>query len=254
MARSEYIRGTRSRTPYGYSREGLNTNPSDTNLLGWTLLILFLTALAIFSWLFPAYVFRNPEVPLNYKILTSIGKLSPIKAFDATNRPHRKDPKFFSAASLFESESGRPADQLKFMSSAQRRHYIQNYNSGDMLGYIKGNFEITKVKILTSDDFFPGVALLGKSIEFPNVTLEYLIPTTAPENHAYEPGNLLKISGGAGSLAAILNLSHLPQDRLSVSVVSLNYLDRDFTNGKSLLVAPPEKLNPSAKWPVFREN
>ena len=48
-------------------------------MLAWTLVIIFLSAMAIFSWLFPAYVFRNPDVPFNYHLLRKLGKLEDVK-------------------------------------------------------------------------------------------------------------------------------------------------------------------------------
>ncbi len=241
----EYIRGTRSRAPYGYSREGTPNAGPAAGPLAWLLIIVFLSAMAIFSWLFPAYVFRNPHIPFNYSLLQQLGKLEELKAFTATDPPAGSRGKFYTASELYNDESGRPDDQLAVLNDLQKRLYIQNYADGENRGYIMGDFEVVRTRLLGSDDFFPGLALEARSKQFPNVILEYLIPMDAAFENPYKPGDTLKLFK-AGDLATILHLAHLTQDRLCVTAVSLTYVDRS-----DLPVAPPKALNVSAKWPVF---
>lgn len=250
VARPEFIRGTRSKAPYGYSREGKPNREPQTNLLAWILTILLLSALAIVSWLAPAYVFRNPHIPFNYELLRKLEKLEDLKAFNATKPPRQRRQQFFSARELFNQESGRSEEQLAVINDLQKRLYIQNFEHGEMLGYIKGRFEIFEHRLLTEDDVFPGLALRAKSLDFPNVILEYLLPIEGEFENPYPPGHILDIAEG-GDLAAILHLSRLPQDRLSVTALSLWYKDRAFPDGSMLNVEVPGEINLRAEWPVF---
>ena len=253
MARQEFIRGTRSTAPYGYSREGVAKKRPGASVLAWTLVILLLSAMAIFSWLFPAYVFRNPHIPFNYELLRKIGKLDDIKVFSATRLPPQRDPTFFTARELFARESGRPADQLAVINELQLRLYVQNYATYEaMLGFITGDFEVIETRKLGKEDLFPGLALRARSEEFPNTILEYLLPVPGEFDNPYEVGHRLKIKTG-GDLAAILHLERLPRDRLSVSAIPLTYADRAFPDGRLLDVESPRRLNLRAEWPVFGE-
>lgn len=252
MARSEHIRGTRSRAPYGYSRQGTPNQRPQSNLLAWSLTILLLSALAIVAWLFPAYVFRNPHIALNYEILRKLGKLDDLEVFTRMELPPQREQNFLTAREVYQRESGRPEDQLRVINDLQKRLYVQNFKHGEMLGYITGEFEVIASRVMGPDDFFPGVALLAKSKEFPNTILEYLLPIEGEITNPYQIGHTLKIETGL-DLAVILHLCHLPQDRLSVTALSLTYAARRFPDGQQLTVEVPKKLNLRAEWPVFKD-
>lgn len=252
MARSSHIRGTRSRAPYGYARDGKPQETASVNLLAWILLIIFLSAMTIFAWIVPAYIFRNPHIPLNYDILRKMGKLEDLKAFSSSRPPRSggKRSRFFKARQLFDEESGRPDEQLTVINEAQKRLYVQNYIDGKMLGYITGEFEIIETRPLGDEDLFTGLALRALSKEFPNTVLEYLLPIPGEFTNPYKPGDTLKIRRG-GDLAAILHLAHLPEDRLSITAISLTYADEVVTKEEVLDVELPKDLNLHAKWPAF---
>jgi hypothetical protein len=256
VARQDFIRGTRSKSPYGYARDGVPNRGPETNLLAWILLILLLSAMAIISWLFPAYIFGNPHIPFNYGLLRKIVKLDDLETFSATKPPQwemRKRPKFFAARKLFDQDSGRPEDQLKVINDLQKRLYVQNFKNGDMLGYITGSFEVLESRVLGKDDIFPGLALRARSKDFPNLILDYLLPILGEFTNPYKPGHGLRIKEG-GDLAVILHLARLSRDRLSATAISLTYADRAFQDGERLDVAVPKELNLRAKWPVFPDD
>lgn len=249
MAKQEFIRGTRSRAPYGYSREGKPNRGPETNLLSWILVILLLTAVAIVAWIFPAYVFRNPHIAFNYELLRKIDKLEPLEQFSSTKPPKQRERHFYTAREIFEKESGRPADQLVVMNDLQKRLYVQNFEGGDMVGFMWGEFEVVDSRVLGEDDLFPGLALLAKSKEFPNTLLEYLLPIPVPFENPYKKGHVLNITKG-GDLCAILHLTQLSGDKLSATVLCLTYAVPVFPD-QDLPVAVPENLNLRANWPVF---
>ena len=255
MARNEYIRGTRSRAPYGYARDGRPKEGPGINLLAWFLVIILLTAMAICSWLFPAYIFSNPHVAFNYDLLRKVGKLEDIKAFSVNKPPNQKDAKFLSARELY-AKSGLQEEQLGVLNDIQKRLYVQNYGKRSrdviMLGYIRGDFKILESRVLGEGDFFPGLALRAVSQEFPNIILELLLSMPGEIVNPYEPGDSLTL-GSRGELAAILHLAHLPEDRLSATAVPLTYLDRNPEEGVTLDIEPPAELNMRADWPVFAE-
>ncbi len=219
-------------------------------MVAWGMWILFLTALAIFSWLFPAYVFRNPQIPFNYQLLQKIGKLEEIKAFSERQPPPQSERKFFKATELFEQVSGRPADKLALINDLQKRLYIQNYQTGEMLGYVTGRFRVLATRPLTKEDFFTGIAVRMQSVVFPNVEIEYLIPTTESSAIPYETDTEVEIST-SGHLAVILHMTHLPNDRLRFSVVSLCYENIRISEESEITVAPPSAVNLRAEWPAF---
>ena len=253
MARNAHIRGTRSRAPYGYARDGKPYERPTVNVLAWILVILFLTAMAIFSWIFPAYVFRNPHIPLNYDLLQKIGRLEPLKAFSPSAPPEsdrRIRPKFHTARELFQDESGRPEDQRAIMNDFQKRLFIQNYEDGEMLGYITGPFSVLESRVLGDGDLFPGIAVRAISQEYPNVVLEFLMPIAGEITNPYQPGDTLDLKPG-GDLAAILHLTLLPEARLSVTAMSLRYTDRSYSKEVGLDIEVPKAVNLRAQWPVF---
>jgi|MDTC01.3.fsa_nt_gb hypothetical protein len=218
-------------------------------MLAWTLAILFLSAMAIFSWLFPAYVFRNPEVPSNYALLRKLGKLENVKAFSRERRLENSGD-FYGAVKLFERESGRSEGYLTGFNNIQKRLYVQNYEQGKMFGYVTGMFDVVTVRALGDDDFFEGVAIQATSVDFPNLVLEYLLPVSM-ELLPFKAGSKLRIGKGDDK-AAILHMDRLSGDRLSVSVVPLTYHVK-LPDGSSLDAAPPKALNLRSKWPVFGE-
>ncbi len=252
MARPEFIRGTRSRAPYGYSREGKPNQRPETNLLAWILTIIVLSAVAIVAWLFPAYVFRNPHIAFNYELLRKIGKLEDLEVFSAAKPPPQREREFFTARQIFDQESGRSEEKLAVINDLQKRLYVQNFKYGDMLGYIFGRFEVIGSRVLGPDDVFPGLALLAKSNEFPNTVLEYLVPIEGEFADPYKEGQSLDLVIEKGrDLCAILHLSHLPQDRICVTALPLTYSSRPISKGQDLEVAVPTRLNLKADWPVF---
>jgi len=252
VARGSHIRGTRSRSPYGYARDGNPQETASVNLLAWILLILFLSAMTIFAWVVPAYIFRNPHIPLNYDILRKIGKLEDIQRFTSSKPPKSgaKRSSFLDARALFDRLSGRPDEQLATISDTQKRLYVQNYTDGKMLGYVTGEFEIIETRPLGDEDLFPGLALRAFSKEFPNTVLEYLLPIPGTFTNPYKPGDTLNIMRG-GDLASILHVAHLPEDRLSITAISLAYADKIVTKEEALDLEAPKELNLHAKWPIF---
>ena len=208
--------------------------------------------MTIFAWIVPAYIFRNPHIPLNYDILRKIGKLEDIKAFSSSRPPKSggKRSSFLSARQLFDQESGRPNEQLAVINDTLKRLYVQNYAESGMLGYITGEFEIIETRVLGEQDLFAGLAVRALSKEFPNTILEYLLPIPGEFANPYEPGDTLNIMRG-GDLAAILHVTRLPEDRLSITAISLTYSDEVVTKEEVLDIEVPKELNLRANWPTF---
>src|SRR3954468_10816976 len=61
----------------------------DNGLFWWTILITLLIGVATFCWFFSIMVFKYPEKPFNYRLLTKLEKLERIARFDplAANAP-----------------------------------------------------------------------------------------------------------------------------------------------------------------------
>src|SRR4051812_11614293 len=54
----------------------------DEGLFWWTILITLLIGVATCCWFFSIMVFRYPEKPFNYRLLTKLEKLEPLARFD----------------------------------------------------------------------------------------------------------------------------------------------------------------------------
>ena len=58
-----------------------------TNYFAWTILILFLSGLALAAWLGSFYVIGQPERPESYRILKKLHKIETPKRFALTAAP-----------------------------------------------------------------------------------------------------------------------------------------------------------------------
>lgn len=249
-------------TPYGLARQRrqISKQQPDPRLFAWTVAIIILSALAIIAWTLPSYIFNNPQVPFNYSLLSKIKKLDPLRQFDMTanQRPARDSSKpwrpprwdFLSATELFNKYSGYKAKDLQALNTLLKKSYVLNYKDERVPGaYATGSFVIKRVKLMEANDLFPGLALRAESKEFPNIVLEYLLPIKVLPNALCKAEDVLTVEKGA-SLAVVLNVQHLPNARLCVSVVPLNYQDRILEKGILLDLEVPERLNLHCSWPA----
>jgi len=237
---------------YAGSSRNLERQPRSGGLFWWTILITFLMGLVLFCWFFPIYIFARPEQPLNYKILSKLDKLeSPIK-FAPLKAPGGP---FLEAKEVYDRYFPHSDASLAVENSLFKRRSRRNYaDHGEDAVYLKGPFRIYHVRELTADDVLSsGVVLRARSVDYPTVILEMLVPAQEiPEEH-FQIGDPLTLDR-ASTFASVLNIERLPGELLCVTAISLLYNEITIDEGRSITQAIPEYLNLNASWPVTSDS
>ncbi|MGI8603612.1 MAG: hypothetical protein ACR2OZ_11525 [Verrucomicrobiales bacterium] len=235
-----------SRSHYGKSGKALSRKQSDPWLFWWTIAIFVLLGLATFSWFFSLYVFRHPENPKNYRLLSRVGKLEPLTKFNEQTVPQGK---FLTPKEAYAKFFNYTNDELTAQNGLFKRNYIQNYAEQQPV-YIKGEYRIYKVTELSPRDAFPsGLIVRAKARELPNVSIEFVLPADQlPKGRPpYGDDLILKTND---NFASILHVSRLSEDSLCLTVVPLTYWSYPVSHEEFISLTPPAKLNLDSRWPV----
>ena len=209
------------------------------------------------------YVFNNPHVANNYQILDSIGRLPKVKSFSALTPP---EGDISSVKSLYHTFQSLTAEKLDLHNEELMKNYIGNYKHDYINTYIKGDFRVIKTRVLTEDDRFTkgiavqAVAMLkqskySKPKMFP-VWIEIILPN-APASAADDihKGDQLEINKNPffASVLFVRRIERVDDDPImSFTVVPLVYESPwNPPNGSQFTISAPEKLNLSAKFPIF---
>lgn len=235
-----------SRSPYSKAVPVLPVRRSDPWLFWWTIAIFILLGLTTFSWFFSLYVFRHPEKPANYELLARFGKLEPLTNFNDRNVPQGK---FNSAKEIYAKYFALGDEEMEAQNAIFKRNYIQNYREEQPV-YLKGEYRIYKVDQLEPGDAIPsGLVVRAKSMELPNVSVEFIFPTDRlpKERPAYGDDLLLKTND---TFASVLHISRLPEESLCFTVVPLTYYSYPVGAQEFISLRPPEQLNMKAEWPL----
>ena len=94
---------------------------------------------AVASWLVCLEVFGNPEVPRNYEILRSIGRVPELKLFPADDLP---DGVTLDAAGLYSRFYPSPNAQLTKFNARMLRNYLTNFDSPEAVVHVGGEYRI----------------------------------------------------------------------------------------------------------------
>lgn len=217
-------------------------------LFWWTILIFLLLALATVSWFFSIMVFTYPEKPFNYRLLTRLEKLEPLKNFDSNHIPHGK---FLTPTKLLEEYSFFTTDRLRVTNDTLKRDYIRNYKEHPPV-YVRGSFVVMATRPLSAKDVFTdGWVVIGRSSEIEDVNVELILPGT--KEQPCSVGDTITLDNKK-AFAATMHVQKMDRDRLCVTVVPLLYDEVAVTNKAviSNLIAP-QKLNMDATWPIWRD-
>ena len=237
-----------SRSPYTRSGKALPPSKSDPWLFWWTVAIFVLLALATFSWFFSLYVFRHPEIPKNYRLLAKLNKLEPLVRFNERTVPQAK---FHSAKEIYGRYFNYTDREIDAQNGLLKRHYIQNYVDAQPI-YLKGDYRIYQVKELSaSDAMTSGLAVRAKSRELPNVSIEFVFPTSDPPKGRPAIGDDLVLKTN-DNFASVLHISRLPEESLCFTVIPLTYYSYPVGEDEWLALAPPPILNMDAAWPLTK--
>lgn len=245
-----------------FSREAREEREDNIgSLFLWLVAIAVLIGLNAFSWLFCMYVFGNPEVPLNYKMLSEMKQLDPLKGFKTTEAPRGK---FFNAKNLYLEHYDYSEDKLRHYNGILKRYYLKNYKEISDVKFVSGTFKVESVRELTSADVFPhGIAVRLVADGFPAAHVDYVLPTPEdaeiPSEH-FRPGDVIQIQESA-TCAALIHVERLEEDHICFTAVPLverkeaeGYSSLETPAGTKLAVGPPPWLNlAGAKWPISDE-
>jgi hypothetical protein len=243
----EFMSGNRS--PYAKPIRTLPSARGDSGLFWWTIAIFVLLALTTFSWLSSLYIFRHPEKPKNYRLLARFEKLPPLKKFNDRTVPQGK---FHTAQDVFSKYSRITGQEMAVQNDLFKRSYIRNYDDAPPV-YVRGNYRIYKVETLTeAQPFTSGLVVRAKSVDLPNVSIEFVFPTESLPRERLTYGDDLVLDTNE-SFASVIHISPLPENSLCVTVVPLtyNFFSVNPADARRYAVLhPPSRLNMNAPWPV----
>ncbi len=233
-------------------RLGTNKKGEDDGLFLWSVLIVVLTALTAFSWIFCMYVFGHPEKAFSYNLLVKLEKIDGLRDYAPSNAPPGK---FNTPRDLYNLYYNQTPGGLKSISSVLRREYVTNFNGVERVTYIRGNYKIYNIRQLGPKDVFPsGLALRGQSEDFPNVVIEFVIPSAQiPDAHYDLQLNRLLQVETSSTCAAVINVSRVDEDRLCFTAVPIVYGKHQTPAGTEIVMTPPAKLNLFGKFPLTNE-
>lgn len=219
----------------------------DEGLFWWTILITLLMGLATFCWFFSIMVFRYPEKPFNYKLLTRLEKLEQIKPFDPLDVPSGI---FHGARELLAKYYNYNSEQLALLNDLLKRSYIMNYeNEGPV--YVRGTFNVVNARKLTEADLIDtGWVVRARSSEIEDVEIELLLPGVEGADMPYVQGDSFNLDNKT-TFGSVVHVSRNKEtDGLCASVIPISYGNFKAGEQKVLSLRPPKVLNMESQWPL----
>lgn len=231
---------------------GASRTRKDYSLYVWTAVIVILSALTSFSWIFCLYVFGHPEKAFSYNMLMKLEKLNPLIDYAPAGAPRGR---FNSAKDLYKSYAAYSPAELRQLSSVLRRQYVLNFDAINDVAYAQGSYKVVSARPLMSKDVFPhGLVIRAVAEDYPNVLLEYVLPVKEgeelPAQH-YDPvvNNVLQI-GTSATCAAIINVAKVDEDRLCFTAISITYGKHETPARTVIATQPPDRLNLYGALPI----
>ncbi|MEI6535636.1 MAG: hypothetical protein WCN98_09880 [Verrucomicrobiaceae bacterium] len=213
----------------------------------WTILITLLLGTATFSWIFSIMVFKYPEKPFNYRLLTKLKKLEPVEEFDpvAVPRGDFLDPKKLLSKYFYLN-----SEQLRVKNDLLKRAYILNYKD-ESPDYVKGTFTVISSRPLDAKDVMEsGWVVRAKSVEIEDVEVEVLFPGKDEKKSPYQTGQTFTLDSKS-TFAALLHVGRNSNDAICATIVSIVYGEFALNGEEKIQLSPPDKLNMAAHWPVM---
>lgn len=219
----------------------------DEGLFWWTILITLLMGLATFCWFFSIMVFRYPEKPFNYRLLSKLEKLEPLKKFDPLGVPHGV---FYGARELLSKYYPYNQEQFRVANDILKRSYIVNYREESPV-YVRGTFTPTLVRPLTASDVIAeGWVVRARSSELEDVEIELLLPGSNLKDAPLALGSKFNLDNKT-NFATLVNVDKVVgTDGICATVIPIVYGQMMFTDQQSVKLSPPESLNLEVSWPV----
>jgi hypothetical protein len=222
------------------------------NIVLWLAVVAVLIGLNFASWSFCMWVFGQPEHPVNYRLLTKLEKLEPIRGFTPVTAPRGK---FLSAKELYAQVYSFNPTELRAYNGILKRYYLKNYQERDNVTFLSGEFTVLSVQRLGTGSVFPGgVVIRGRSTSFPDGIVDFALPSPSPpETFDLAAGQVLKIEEST-TCAAVLNIERFRDNTMVFTVVPLVSRLFDFGEGARIEVAPPERIEiDPGLWPISED-
>jgi hypothetical protein len=234
----------RSRSGGGY----LAKHSKNTGLFWWTILITLLLGLAIFCWFFSIMVFKYPEKPFNYSLLTRLKKLEPIIAFTPQKVPHGK---FYGAKELLARYYYFNTEQLRHTNEDLKRDYIRSY-AEEAPVYAKGTYTVIQTRQLAEGDVFAsGWVVRGRSVDMEDVHVELLLPGAEISEPPYKEGEAFTLDNKT-TFTTVLHVDRTANDGMCLTLVPIVYGDYAVGGDQRVALSPPETINVKSTWPVIQ--
>lgn len=247
------------------SREQDEGRYASGNLILWIAAIAVLIGLNFASWSFCMWVFGQPEHPMNYRLLTRLDKLDPIRGFLPVTAPRGK---FHSAKDLYSQVFPFTDVELRAYNGILKRHYLKNYKERDDVTYLSGEFRVESVQQMGEQDVFSsGIVIRGRSTAFPEVMIDLALPSeSVPETFDLDAGEIIQVSESS-MCVALLHCERLTETTMIFTGVPLvtreiprkaeqTYSPKIFEFGEnaSIVVATPPtiRLEPEC-WPISED-
>jgi hypothetical protein len=234
----------RSRGTGGYMAKQRRSS----GMFWWTVLITLLVGLAVFCWFFSIMVFKYPEKPFNYRLLTKLKKIDEIKGFAIDLVPHGK---FLNAKDLLASYYYYNTEQLAHANDSFKRNYILNYTQESPV-YVRGNYTVVTARPLaTADVIDQGWVVRARSVDMEDVEIELLLPGSVSEAAPYAEGATFMLDNKQ-AICAVMHVERSGVDGVCATVVPVVYGDYPLARDRTIAIVPPAKINVEATWPVMR--
>jgi len=232
----------------------------------WTMLIILLALGAVASWTFCIFAFSYPEKPINYGILQKFNKLDPPKRFTDADAPKIE---FYQARDLYDRFNLYEQRHIDEMNGLLLRNYIENFQRAEP-GFtmnMVGKFKIEAKQKLGGDDLIMrGTAIKARCIDFPDVTIEYILPIGGERGGKDIPnvsddvlkvGEILDLGSRSRSRFApfnvVLHISRSEGNEYCFCVIPIVYAKEHLARGMELILAPPQILNIEGNMPPLRK-
>ena len=225
----------------------------DDGLFLWILVIFVLVGLNAFAWAFCMYVFGHPEVPFNYKLLTheKINRLDPLQSYDPVSAPRGR---FLTAKELYSEQHAYNEAALKGYNAILKRRFLHSYvgiDKDDTL-YVRGNFRVEGVTLLTEDDVFPaGIAVRARAEDYPAALIDYILPADSVPANTWQIGDVLEVERSA-TCAALVHIERLSEDEVCFTAVPVVSREHQTPGGGVVLADLPGRINLEGTWPLSK--
>jgi hypothetical protein len=192
-------------------------------------------------------VFKYPEKPFHYQLLTKLEKLDPPKKFDPLLIPKGG---FLGPRDLLKKYYDYNPEQLRLVNDLLKRSYIMNYAEESPV-YVRGNFTVIDSRALTAGDFVSeGWIVRARSAELEDVQLEILFPGVPGDIAPYHDGDSITLDV-KNTFGSVLHVDRdYERDGLCATVMPIAYGEFVVGDQRKVVLTPPTLLNVAAALPI----